>query len=270
MNDGKEALIKVYTDMGEHLEQWMTRKFPGRLIRGDPSIAGREQEYQGLNTIYSISGVVAASATIPVGLNNGTYAGLSTAPGAIGGTWAQVGGNDIWPEGDGSTAYDFHRPLVVLYDSAALAGAANSWDANAETAIRYALDNTNGRNAGQDNQVDLVLLWRNGYTKFKNIQTAKERINVTGQSTVYRLGFKDVFNFDGVDVTTDYDIPSEIGYGIPFGQVHIMSMQGELFDVMHDFHHDTHTDRFSIDNHGQQKFKTIRNFFQLRPTTLSA
>ena len=265
MNGGsKTQLIKVYTDMGERLEARVMRKFPGRLILADPTVAGHEGEITGLDTIFSISAATAGDTR--VGLNNGEYAGLSTAPAAYGGSWDQSGGNDIWPLGDGSTSYDFHRPLTVLYDATGFNGATNTWESNAETAIRFGLTHTNGRNNGMDSQVEVVALWRDGFRIFKDIQTAKERINVTGQTTLYRLGFKDEFNFDGVSVVPEYDVPNAVGYGIPFGQVELMSMQPELLDVYSDFHHDTHSHRFSADFHGQQKFKTIRNFFKLMAT----
>jgi hypothetical protein len=47
---------------------------------------------------------------------------------------------------------------------------------------------------------------------------------------LYALGFTDVVNFDGVDVTYEYGIPSGLGYGwSAWTTLELCSLQGQLF-----------------------------------------
>ena len=263
MNRGKEALIKVYGEMAKRMKRDLEQQFPGRLINADGNASGSENEISGLNTFFSVSAAVAAS--VPVGLNNDTYAGLSTAPANYGGSWEQSGGNDIWPLGTGDAEYDFWRPLVVLYDSANFSASTANWKNNCEEALAFGIDHSN-RNGTADGSMDLILLWRDGFRQFKDVQRAKERINVSTDSPLYKLGFRDMFNFDGVDVTSEFDIPNAYGYGIPTSMMELMSMQDELFDMTQSFDHASDTDRFSSSFHGQLKCESIRHFTQWRTT----
>lgn len=266
MNSGREALIKVYSDMAERMRRDLEQQFPGRLINADGNASGQELGISGINTFMSISG--AASGDARVGLNNDTYAGLSTAPGNYGGSWDQSGGNDIWPLGSGDPEYDFWRPLVVLYDApTGWSGATSNWKNNVEEALAFGIDHSN-RNGTMDGQMDLILTWRDGFRQFKDVQRAKERIQVSTDSPLYKLGFRDQFNFDGVDVGQEFDIPNNYAYGLPTSMMELRRLgpPQELFEFRDSYDHASDTDRFSADFQGQLTCRSIRHFTQWRPT----
>lgn len=266
-NQGKPALIKVYTDMGKRLENDLRKNFPARLLRADGNAAGQELEISGLETFFSISGKEAAD--VPVGVNNDTYAELSTAGGNYGGFWEEdSGGDSIWPLGTGPTVFDFWRPLVILWDTPAgtgLSAASPTWKNNCEEALRFGIDHSM-RNDNIDGQLDLILLWRDGYRQFKDVQSAKERINVTADSPLYKLGFRDMFNFDGIDVTSEFDVPNEVGYGIPTGSMELCSQLGTLFRVRDEMDLASDSHRFVADFQGQLKCESIRHFVKWMKT----
>jgi hypothetical protein len=71
---------------------------------------------------------------------------------------------------------------------------------------------------------------------------------------LYALGFKDVVNFDGVDLTYEYGVPPQLAYGIPFEQMEIMSLQPTMFAPEGpDFDIASQSYRFSIDFFGNMK-----------------
>lgn len=264
VNKGKEALIKVYGEMGKRLEADMRKQFPEQLLISDGNAAGSELAISGLETFFSISGAEAAD--VPVGVNNDAYAGISTAGGAYGGDWDEDSdGDSIWPKGNGPTVFDFWRPLVVLYDSASpkLSAATPSWRNNCEEALRFGID-FSMRNDNVDGQLDIVLLWIDGYRQFKEVQASKERINVSTESPLYKLGFRDMLNFEGVDITKEYDVPDEVGYGIPTGVMTLQSLLPELFRVRDEFDLASDSHRFVCDFHGQLKCESIRHFVKWR------
>jgi hypothetical protein len=264
-NQGKAGLIKIYSEMGTRLEKDMRKQFPQRLLLADSNAQGSELEIAGLETFFSISGAE-AGLDGAVGVNDDTYAGIQTAGGAYGGQWEEDDdGNSIWPLGTGPTVYDFWRPLVVLYDSDYWGGATPTWENNCEAALSFGIDNSM-RNDDSDGQLQMILAWRDGYTKFKNVQRAKERINVSTDSPLYKLGFRDMLNFDGVDITSDFDVPNEVAYGLPVGVMELMSQLDSLFRVRdeHDLASDSH--RFVCDFQGQLKCESIRHFVKWRKT----
>lgn len=262
INKGKAALIKVYSDLAKKVRSDIEQKFPDEIITADGNAAGSEQRIHGLESIFSISG---AATNGYVGVNNDTYAGLSTAVGNYGGNWDTSGGNTIWPRGMGDDHYDFHTPIVVLVDNTTGFGTGASWANNSEESLRFGIDHSQ-RNATMDGQLDLILLDREWFRVFKDTQTSKERINVTSESTLYKLGFRDIFNFDGIDVTKEWSVPVNTGYGLSMGQMELRSLQEELLDVYDDYDHATHSHRFSCDFHGNLVLKTIRHFVKWRNT----
>lgn len=264
VNSGKQALVKVYDKMGTRIKNDITQQFPSRILRSDGNASGHELEISGFETCFGISGQ-AVAADCPVGVNNDVYAGLSTAPNAYGGAWEDDGaGNEIWPLGIGPTVSDFWRPLVVLWDSTKFSGATQTWKANAEEAIRFGIHHSR-RNDTMDGDLSMVLLWRDGFRQFKDVQQLKQRINVMANSPLYEVGFRDMFNYDGIDVTDDYDVPNEIGYGVPGGVLELMCLTDDLFRVRDDMDLASDSHRFVADMHGQLKIESLRHMVKWQP-----
>jgi hypothetical protein len=82
---------------------------------------------------------------------------------------------------------------------------------------------------------------------------------------LWKLGFKDVINFEGADHTYEYGVPTGISYGICTEEMELCSLQSQLFvPEGPDFDPATQTWRFSIDFFGNMRFKSPRNFFKLK------
>lgn len=262
-NQGKAALVKVFNKMGNRLKSDVTKQFPARLLRADGNAPGSELEISGLETFFSISGEE-ASTQCPVGVNNDNYANLDTAGEAYGGAWEEDGdGNSIWPLGTGPVVADFHRPLVVLYDSTKFSSGDPSWKNNCEEALNFGIHHSR-RNANSDGELTMVLTWRDGLRIFKDVQRSKQRINVMQNTPLYDVGFRDQWNFDGIDVTDDFDVPNEVAYGLPVGCMELMSARDQLFMVRDDMDLASDSYRFVCDFHGQLKCESIRHFVKWR------
>jgi hypothetical protein len=64
-----------------------------------------------------------------------------------------------------------------------------------------------------------------------------------------------VVNWDGVDITFEYGVPTGIGYGLAFGQVTLRSLQDKVFvPVGPNFNETDYSTRFSINFFGNLKF----------------
>lgn len=266
-NKGKPALIKVYQDMGKRLKEDLEEQFPAQILISDGNAAGSELAISGIETFLSISGQEAGDGA-PVGVNNDTYAGISTAGGALGGTWSEdATGDYIWPLGTGPTSFDAWRPLVVLFDSTKFSSASPSWKNNCEEALNFGI--THAHRNGKSKNLDMVLLWRDGYRQFKDVMTAKQRINISTNMPMYELGFKDMFNYEGIEIGTDFDVPNNKGYGVPTSSMELQSLNDDvLFRVRDEFDLGSDSHRFACDMQGQLICESIRNFVQWRPITL--
>ena len=65
------------------------------------------------------------------------------------------------------------------------------------------------------------------------------------------LGFEDVFNFDGCEVSYEYGIPTNNGYGFAMEHMELRSLQGQVFvPEGPDFDIASQSYRFSIDFFG--------------------
>jgi hypothetical protein len=56
----------------------------------------------------------------------------------------------------------------------------------------------------------------------------KEQINITSENGLRALGFKNVFIFDGVEVSWEVGVPAGVGYGINYNQMELKSMDSTL------------------------------------------
>lgn len=256
INKGTEALIKVYATIASNLMQDIEEQFGDQLYI-DGNASGNGKLLHGIESFMGTSGTVSGS---PVGNPSDTYAGLSTALGNYGGTWT---GN--WPTGTGTAEYDFFSPTIVDYTNAFWGYTTNNWQNTCLDALRYGIIKGK-KNKSKRGQLDLILLNDELYRPFLNKLQLEEHLHVTpqnGSSGLYKLGFTDVQNFDGVDVTYEYGVPANIGYGWCMGLVELMSLQGELFvPEGPDFDISTQSWRFSIDFLGNLKFEAIRNFLK--------
>lgn len=242
-----EAIIKAVAMVGKELSEDITEGFcPELFVNGDAT--GNDRRIWGLET--ALKGTSPASGGY-IATNSGSYAGLSTVLGALGGTWTGT-----WPNGDGDYQYDAWSGLLVDYSDAAWATAVSSPATFKETAVealRYGIINSE-RN---DNKLDLILLDKEMYRQFLDTLDPKERVMVERNrkdSKTVSLGFGDVQHFDGVDVTWEHGVPANTGYGLCMDGMELMSMQKSLFSPeVKDFDIEGMSMRFAVDFYGNMK-----------------
>ena len=268
-NRGKEGIVKVFDDLVTRLRESI-RETLGTLIYIDGSLAANSKLWHGFESMFAINGTVnsgdgtqrAANAADFVGYPSDTYAGISTAPGNYGG--ANSGG-DVWPEGIADPEFDFWAPLVVNYTCSGFNGAADTWAAQGDEALRYAIIHSQ-RNAGSASQVDTACLARDLYRAFLNLIDGKEQIQITSENSLRALGFKNVVVFDGVEVTWDSGVGSGIGYGYAVENTEMRSMDDDFTEVDGpEYDIGSQSYQVAVASLSNLKFKSPRNFFKLAP-----
>lgn len=234
MNKGKEAQVNYTANLGESIKEDLESNFAPELYKDgyDAANAGR------IHGFKSCLGVTSnAQYTLPYD----TYAGLSTTLGGLGGTLT----SGSWPTGVFDAEYHSWSPLVVNYTHSGWAAGTDTWANNAQECMRMGiLHQQNAR--GKKGMLDLIVTNATMYGAFLDAIDEKERINVMreGQkSGLVSLGFTNVVNYDGVDVTYEYDCPATEAYGLNFGSMELCSLQGQLFDLQDDSDLDTLSDR---------------------------
>lgn len=269
-NKGTEAIIKVFSQMAENLMQDIEENFGDELYVDGNSVANNGR----IHGFESFLGVSGAGVNGFIGVPSDTYAGLSTELGALGGTWASDAEGTLWPDSKGDPEYDFWSPLIVDYTDAAWAATTKTWPNTCEEAIRYLIHKLK-KNKSKKGEIDMVLLERELYRLFAEKHASKERLVIKRgdkKGGLYALGFEDTINIDGVDVTSEYGVPTDssgfgIGYGVPVNHCELRSLQGQLFVAeMPDFDLASYSERFSIDFFGNLKMNP-RYFGALKKVT---
>jgi len=108
------------------------------------------------------------------------------------------------------------------------------------------------------------------YRTYLALMRTKERILVersAEKSPLIALGFSDVINQDGVDITTEFGIPNGVGYGFNVDMMELRSQQAQIFvpegpdqDIA------SKSWRFSVDFFGNMTFNPK---FQIKFANLS-
>lgn len=219
-NKGESAIINYYEKMTPELMKDAQQQFQDQFWA-----SGSGQTWHGIESMMTNSG----AATAYVATNSGTYAGLSTVLGTYGGSWD--GGSANWPQGKGDVAYDFWTPMIVDYTDTSWNATTKTWPNTCQEAISFAITNQ-GRN--RDSEMDMVLLERRMYADLKDNLRTKEQLQImkdSGPSGAWAVGFQEVINLDGIDVTPEYGIAASTGYGVSIDQIELKSLQEELFKV---------------------------------------
>lgn len=265
MNRSTQQIIDIYSGTTKLLMEDINDQF-GQEFYIDGNATGNEERMHGIESFMGQSGV---SASAPVGSAVDTYAGLTTTLGTYGGAWSPS--TAAWPTGSGDAQFDFWSPLLVDYTSAVAAGsggwsaATKTWPNTCDDALRFAVLYTQ-KNRTMEEQLDVFFLETDLYRQWLTKISDKERINVMrGQdSALVKLGFKDVTNLDGTDITSEYGIPTNTGYGFNVDKMELMSMQGQLFVADGpEWSPSDRAWRFAIDCLGNFKFNP-RNFAKLK------
>ena len=268
-NKGPEGVVKVFDNFVERLETSLTQGLGGEYYV-DGSASGNENSWHGLESIFVLNGTVdstsgaqrSANAADIVGYPNDTYAALSTVLGNYGG---ENESGQYWPDGIADAEYDFWSPLVVNYTTthADLPSRTNTWAGQGDEAMRYAIINAQ-RNTSKNGQITNILLARDLYMGLLNIIDTKERIQISSEQSLRALGFKNVLNFDGIEVSWEAAIASGVGYGINYDNMELKSMDESLLRSEGP-EYDIHSQSFNavVSTLSNLKFSSPRNFFKL-------
>lgn len=263
INKNTEAIIKVYSEIATNLMEDMEDQFGDELYI-DGSATGNSKRIHGLESwLGDTNSEASAGFVYPP---SDTYAGLVTTLGNYGGNWSTVSSNVNWPSGTGDAHYDFWSPLVVKYDSSSWNASGTSWYETCREALRYGIIKGR-RNKSKRGMLDLVMLENELYRQFEEKVESSEQLNVQrgGGQGLLTLGFTDVINFEGCEVTYEYGVTSNIGYGICTDALELCSLQGQLFvPEGPDFDPASQSYRFSIDFFGNLKCSSPRNFVKWR------
>jgi hypothetical protein len=253
-NKNTEAIIKIYDQIAKSLMEDMEDQFGDELYI-DGNASGNSKRIHGIESFFGVSGAASGGY---IASPSDTYAGLVTTLGNYGGSWT-----GDWPSGTGDAHYDFWSPLVVDYTDTLWSASTKTWPNTCLEALRYGILKGK-KNKSKRGMLDVIMLNDELYRQFLDKLQTEEHINVQrgqGKGGLLALGFTDVTNFDGVDVTYEYGIPSTVGYGWAIDSVELCSLQGQLFvPEGPDFDIATQSWRFSIDFFGNLKFRSPRPF----------
>lgn len=245
MNRGTEAIIKTYSEIANDLMDDMEDSF-GEEFYVDGYLPANAKRIHGIESFLAATNVAGNG----VGSPTDTYAGLSCVPGYYGGAWSAPNGL-AWPHGKGDTQYDFWSPLVVDYGST-LFSATNTWAANCVDAIALGIIKAQ-KSKSKKGQLDLILVDDEMYRIYLGKIRGQERIVVNrGQDGgLVSMGFTDVVNQDGVEISWEYGMPNGVGYGLNLDQMELRSQQAQVFvPEGPDYDIATKAWRFSIDFFG--------------------
>lgn len=252
-NKGTEAIIKVYSQIARNLLDDIEDQFGDELYK-DGNAVDNPKGIHGIESFMGTSGAAPATGSV-IGLPSDNYAGLATDLGFYGGNWTKTGGNTTWPTGTGDAHYDFWSPLIVDYGDADWAAGGTTWADTCKEALRFAIIKSK-KNKSKKGQLDVIILNDELYRQWLDVLDPKERIIVRRGDEVglVALGFTDVTNWDGVDITFEYGVPSGVGYGFAVDQMELCSLQAQLFSPTGpDEDIATQSFRFSIDFYGNMK-----------------
>lgn len=251
-NKNTEAIVKVYSEIAANLMDDMDDQFGDELYI-DGNASGNSKRIHGLESFFGNGGAAAAGY---IASPSDTYAGLSTALGNYGGNWSTSGGNVNWPSGTGDAHYDFWSPLIVDYTDTAWAASTKTWPNTCLEALRYGILKGK-KNKSKKGMLDMILLDDELYRQYLDKLSTSERLVVTrgdSKDGLYALGFTDVVNWDGVDISYEYGVPTGAGYGWSMQNMELCSLQGQLFvPEGPDFEIASQSYRFSIDFFGNAR-----------------
>lgn len=245
MNKSTEAIVNVYSEIAPLMLQGIEAGF-GDEMYVDGNATGNELKLHGIESFMGNSGAASGGY---IGTPSDAYAGINTDLAYYGGNWS-----GSWPTGSGDAHYDWVSPLLVDYTDTAWSATTKTWPNTCVEALRYGIIKGK-KNKSTTGMLDMIILDGELYRQFQNTMDAKERITVQkgkagkgDMANLVSLGFSDVTDFDGVEITYEYGVPSNIGYGWSFSNLELMSWQPQLFVPTGPIYDEaTMTYRFTID-----------------------
>lgn len=265
-NRGAQALIDVAGKMASRLQESMQEHL-GVEVYVDGNAVGNEDRFHGLESIFKYDGTVtidgatagakrAANAADLFAWPSATYAGLNTGLGYLAGSQLETGS---WPRVRVDPEYDFWSPLIVNYTSTSL-NATPTWKNTCIEAMREGINHAK-RNDTKESQIDVIMLHRQMYIDFLHRLDGRERAIVTKTNGLRSYGFGDVVELDGLEVSTEYAVPTGVGYGLSIGNMEMKCMEGQLMVPEGPYYNEElQAYRYAVGVLANIKMKSPRNF----------
>lgn len=293
-NRGKEAIVRVVDTMHTRMKESVMQKFASHLYDDGASTSFK---IYGLESMFGVSvstnyqaydwGTAGAAPTMtaedvadgdPVMVNDDEYAGLTTDFGDYGG--AQTSG--AFPAGKCDEEADFWTPPIINGHSDYF-GSTAGFDSNAAEVLRFAITHMQ-RNSSAKRRLDLFMMDRDMLRMLKNVLLGAgagrpEAGIVSSEYGLKRFGFSGVFEFDGIECTSEYYVPTTTTitgsttytnrltcYGLCTKAMSIHSAYDDLFAVdpkSGEYDIDTQAYKYVIRMLGQLKFDGPRNFCKI-------
>lgn len=223
-NRSTEAIVKLYSEISQDLIDDMEDAF-GEEFYVNGYAPQNAKRIHGIESFMQATQNAGNGAGTPTG----SFAGLSCVPGYYGGTWSP-GSQPAWPNGKGDAQYDFWSPIVVDYGDT-MFSSTPTWAANCVDAVSFAIIKGK-KSKSAKGMLDVIMIDDEMYRQYLKQQRTKERILVerTGEkSPLVALGFSDVINQDGTDITWEYGITQGAGYGFNTDMMELRSQQAQVF-----------------------------------------
>jgi hypothetical protein len=270
-NRNQEALVNVASQMASRLQESLEQhlSFQPYVDGDDPA---NSNSFHGLQSFTGYTETLDSSGTeLAEGrnaLNNAdkyffpsdTYAGISTELGYYGGG-RKDSSTDQWPTAPCDPELDFYSPVLVNYSCGDFGG--TTWADNCVAATREGIHQCR-RNDSKDAAIDMVVMDRSMYIDYLNKLDSKERAIITRENSLRSYGFSDVFEQDGVEITSEYACPTGKAFGLSIGNMELRCLENQLFVAEGPyFSEETQAYRYSCSTLGNMRFRTPRNFFML-------
>jgi hypothetical protein len=260
MNRGKEQLVDMWKAQINASLASIRRGIQTALYENGDGL----DSYEGLETIFGSHTTVVADL---IAFPQDTYAGLSTEPGAVGGTWtaalttkpnAHLGYD--WPDGTGDALFDHFSPIMANWSSTSWpSGSSNTFPSTCEYVLSRMLQWL-VTSRGFDGPPDTVILAPSLYTDFKNAIRADRQWPVDAGDKV-DFGLGPAINYEGMLCWTEFGVPADTLYMYRTSDVDLLCLESALVTRNGPwFNQSNFTWEFAADAPGNFRFKNPRNF----------
>jgi len=273
-NKGEAAIIRVLDGFAERLKESLMHELGPQFY-----VDGEDPEqlmfWHGFKTLSRTagqtmnndgSGARNHNTADKVFMPSATYANLNCALGSYGGS--QHDSALPWPEGTQDSQFDFWSPLIVQRDSTAFGNGSNP-GADLEKAIRYGVTHAQ-RNSTIDGQITNVFMDRSLFIQLKDHNDGRQTIEVKqSPDSLVSLGFRNVFKFDGIELSFENAVPSGYAFGINLDCIELLSLTDNLFEDEGGAQYDINTQSMNavVSTLSNIKYKSPRNFVVWKPNS---
>jgi len=192
----------------------------------DGNATATNQDIHGLESWYGNTGSCVTGSY--VANPNDTYAGQSTALGVTGSWTPETSGG--WPTGTGYTEYHWWSPMIVDYNNSGLGGTTANWSNQWQFALNYCLTYLL---ILQNVTPDICIMAPSLHRQAKDSLAGQQRFTTTADSKLTKLGFQ-TLQYEGLEIATEYGVPQQLAYVLPWEKLEFRSMQKQLVAVAQD------------------------------------